>query len=206
MNRSLRSKQELIEWLKQPTEKCYTDAIDYLYDTEWEKTLRTLRRYNCTEDEARELFQDALIVVTKEINEIEFRKSVGAYLRGICVKMRISNFRKKGLDILPLDDINEFQELEGISSELKAIDIELISRSEDAQLLEGLRRLMELLTKNCRKILIQKYYGGYSNKEIALDHSIRPQSASTKLYRCLERCRLLLDENPDLRNLLRGRL
>lgn len=198
------SDSQLKDWL-QGTGSQFRNAVKYLCKTELPKVVSVLKRYRCSEPEAEELFQDALLVLAENIGRIEIHKSLSGYIKGICIKRHISKSRKKGLDIVSADAENA-PEIRDIAAELDAMDLTLESDNEDREFVEALRSAMSELSPKCREALEERYFEGASIPEMAESEEINPQSVSNKLHRCIGNLRKIVESNPYLERILRARL
>lgn len=204
MKDSPRSDTELKEWL-QGTEEQFRKAVQYLYRAEFRKVVYVLKRYKCSEPDAEELFQDALLILAENIGQVEIRKAIPDYIKGICIKKHISRSRKKGLDTVSADAENA-PELKDVASELNEMSLVLVGEDPDQEYLRALRESMDQLGKNCREVIENRYLDGFSVAEIAMEAEINPQSVSNKLFRCIKRLREIVEGIPYFEKVLRERL
>lgn len=144
-----------------------------LYQSAFPGAASFIRKMGGSFDEAKDIFQDALLIYYEKIREQEFMpdESEHAYLVGICKHLWYKKHREQKAGI-PLDanlDISEEPEPE-VSSRLM--------------------RLVELSGKKCLDLLKAFYYDKLNMKELSQSFGFSGErSATVQKHKCLEKVR-----------------
>lgn len=163
--------QEIILHLKN---NHYSKAVKGLYDV-----LPSVKQYiktnNGSAEDAKDIFQDALVILYKKINEETFILSVSikTYLQAIVRNLWLQELRRRKK--LP----------ESVMTE----DIEDVIKEEE----HGFKiatAAFNLLGEKCRELLMLFYFGKKSFREIATTLSFSDERvAKNQKYRCLQKAK-----------------
>ena len=144
-------------------------AIDFLYQKYYKMMVNMIIKNNGTEEEARDIFQDALIVFWQKVrsNNLVLTSKISTYLYSICRNLWLKELEhKKRLSYEEKDDI---QNLTIESEERKKI----------------IHQCIRDLGETCQKVLTLYYFDGLSMKEIAKELAFsNADTAKTKKYKC----------------------
>ena len=144
-------------------------AIDYLYSKYFKMMARMIIRNSGSEEEAKDIYQDSLIVFWEKVikDELTLTSKISTYLYSICQnlwrkelvrKRRLSN-EEKDSPVEPVHDQNE--------------RIQII------------RNCVNEMSETCRKVLSLYYFDKFSMKDIATELNFAsPDTAKTKKYKC----------------------
>lgn len=150
-------------------EKGDESALDYLYRKNYKMMVRMIIRNSGTEEEAKDIFQEALIVLWQKIISKEFTltSKLSTYLYSVCKNLwRKELERKKRLT-------NE----EADGSEIQDID--------QKERVEIVNRCIGQLGETCRQILTYYYFDKLSMNDIAEKMGFaNSDTAKTKKYKC----------------------
>jgi len=138
-------------------------------------------------DDAEDIFQDALIILIRNIRENDFKltSELSTYLFSVCRFLWKDELKKKNRlvpDFL-LNGEAEFeeQEMEGI-----------IERENQAKLAE---KVISELKERCRELLLLFYEGQMKLKDIAIKMGYNSENtAKNQKYKCLEGAKKRLNE------------
>jgi RNA polymerase sigma factor (sigma-70 family) len=158
---------QIIELIQKGDER----AIDFLYRKHYRMMARLVMRNSGTEEEAKDVFQDALIVFWEKVaaNKLVLTSRISTYLYSVC-----QNLWRKELDrkqrLVHDDDRSEVAEsLDPDREERIAIVNECISRMGDT----------------CRKLLTYYYFDRLSMTVVAERLGFaNADTAKTKKYKC----------------------
>jgi len=147
-------------------------ALDYLYKKYYRMMTKLVISNSGTEDEARDVYQDALIVFWEKARsgKLVMTSKISTFIYSICLNLwRKELERKSRLSNEEKDDV-EYQDLE--SEERERIIRECINELGDT----------------CRRILMYYYFDGMSMNDIAdkLGYA-NTDTAKTKKYKCKKR-------------------
>ncbi len=147
-------------------------ALDYLYRKYYKMMTNIILKNNGTEQEAKDVYQDALIVFWQKVisNQLVLTSKISTYLYSVCLnlwrkelerKSRLSNEEKDGIEF---------------------IDQESKERSHI------IRGCIDQLGDTCKKILMYYYFDDMSMQDIADKLGLaNTETAKTKKYKCKKR-------------------
>jgi len=147
-------------------------ALDFLYKKYYRMMTKLVITNSGTEDEARDIYQDALIVFWEKARSgnLVMTSKISTFIYSICLNLwRKELERKSRLSNEEKDDV-EFQDIE----------------SEERDKI--IRDCINELGDTCRRILMYYYFDGLSMSEIAekLGYA-NTDTAKTKKYKCKKR-------------------
>lgn len=151
-----------------------TDAIALVAG--WARDVARYRAWGFEEPE--DLVQEVLLAVVRNLRDERFvAGDLRAYVRRIAKNVCISSYRRartRGVEA-PLDEGLQATGGDGRSLERRAMLTRILASLDDA----------------CRRMIAQAYYYGLSRKEIAARWGISVTAAKVRLFRCLEKARML---------------
>jgi len=159
---------EILDRIEKGDEK----ALDYLYKKYYRMMTKLVITNSGTEDEAKDIYQDALIVFWQKVmsGKLVLTSKISTYIYSICL-----NLWRKELD-----------RKSRLSSEEKdGVVEEDMHREEKAKII---RDCINELGETCKRILIYFYFDGMSMSNIALNLGFaNTDTAKTKKYKCKKR-------------------
>jgi RNA polymerase sigma factor (sigma-70 family) len=159
---------EVLERLCRGDEK----ALDYLYKKYYRMMTRLVISNNGTEQDAKDIFQDALIIFWQKATSgnLVLTSKISTFLYSICLNLwRKELERKSKLS-------NEEQDGEDYQDNDKKEQIKIITEC------------IEQLGDTCKKILTYHYFDGLSMNDIAEKLGFaNTDTAKTKKYKCKKR-------------------
>ena len=171
------SDNEIILILQKGDVKTTNKVVEYLYSKNWKKVLSYIKKNSGSEDDASDIFQEALVVFYNQVekNKFEGKSSISTYLFGIAKNLWFSNLKKRRGSEQPLT-IAEEDSVPEIPSEQEINNMGLFYK------------LFDRLSEECQKILKLAYFESLSMQEIQMQFEglNNVQSAKTKKYRCLK--------------------
>ena len=185
----------LVNWIKADDLRTREKAFEYLYRHYYEGPEAYILQNKGTQDEARDVFQDALIVLYNQILKGAFREqsSLKTYLFGICKNIWYKRLAKQK----PLAGMESLKTAKEDSPEVD----EILIGNERTQLVE---RLLNKLTVECNEILKLFYFDKLSMKKIREQLNLASeQVAKNKKMKCLKKLRSIVAENHEYIELLK---
>jgi len=159
------SDNEVIERIRKGDEK----VIEYLYKKHFRMMANLITKNNGTEDEARDIFQDALIVFWKKAisGDLVLTSKISTYLYSICQNL----WRK------------ELERKHRYSNEEK--DDVVKEDHDQAERVAIIRKCIDELGETCKKVLTLFYFEELSMDDIAAQLGFaNADTAKTKKYKC----------------------
>ncbi|MDZ4823339.1 MAG: sigma-70 family RNA polymerase sigma factor [Flavobacteriales bacterium] len=170
-------------------------ALRLVYKNHFALIRSIVRNNNGSEDEARDVYQEGIIIFYKNIKAGKFRgeSAIGSYLYSICRFVWLKHLQKKGRMMTVA--------AENISATLYEDDTYQLRNRECENLVQ---RLFEKLGEVCRQILIMTYFEELPMKEIALATGFKDeQNARNKKAKCMNSLRELITQSPQTERMLK---
>lgn len=180
----------IVEDLKRGNEAARNAALKHLYTKYFNMAKGIVLSKNGNEDDAADVFQDALIQAYENIINGSYRgdSSLKTYLYAIVRNIWVSRLKKEKITI----GTEFLNEMTNYQPWLEPSDQEDVS-----DLLES---AFNGLGEGCRKLLSLFYYHKFSMKEIRTAMSFSDdRSAKVQKYKCMQKLIRLLDGNPSLK-------
>jgi RNA polymerase sigma factor (sigma-70 family) len=192
------SKQDdlrLLKWLKADDLRERENAFEFIYRNFYAGIEAYVLQNKGTREEARDIFQDGLIVLYNQVLSGAFREqsTIKTYLYSICRNIWYKKLGKKK----PQADIESLKETKEETPEAD----EILIGNEREQLVE---RLLNKLTEECNQILKLFYFDKLSMKKIKATLNLASeQVAKNKKMKCLKKLRVIVAENQEYIELLK---
>ena len=145
--------------------------------------LRTAHQVAGDRTEAEDLLQEGLLKTYQAWHRIEDKAVVGSYLRRTMTNHQISQWRKRRVEEYPTDELPE-----------RPYDGESMTQVE---MRVAVARALGRLSARDREALSLRYYGSYTDTEIAERMGVSVGTVKSALWRALRKLR----EDPSLRPL-----
>lgn len=154
-------------------------------------------RFTKNREDAEEIAQDCFVKAYRSLASFQRTAKFTTWLYGIVYHTSMTFLRKKRIEITPLDDDENFLQIEDKAPHMKANEVEEKSRSE------YLDKAIDLLLPDDAVILSLFYKGEQSLEEIAKATGYEANTVKVKLHRARKRLRdklesLLKNEIKDL--------
>jgi RNA polymerase sigma factor (sigma-70 family) len=145
-------------------------ALDFLYRKNYKMMVNMIMKNNGTEDEAKDIYQEALIVVWQKGQNPDFVLSskLSTFLYSVCQNLWRKELERKG---------RHTSEDENTKSEIIELD--------KKERIEVINQCISELGETCRNILTYYYFDDMSMAEIAEKLGFaNSDTAKTKKYKC----------------------
>lgn len=147
-------------------------ALDFLYKKYYRMMIKLVITNSGTEDEARDIYQDALIVFWEKAKsgKLVLTSKISTFIYSICLNLWRKELERKSRH----------------SSEEKD-DVEFIEVEKEERI-RIIRNCINELGETCKRILMYYYFDGLSMSDIAnkLGYA-NTDTAKTKKYKCKKR-------------------
>ncbi len=152
-------------------------AVSYLYDKYYKMGTNVITKNNGNDDDAKDIYQEAVILVWKKIMAEKFVLSskLGTFFYGICYKLWLKELSRR----------KKYENNENEKSEyILDNDEYTISSMEDEQIKEVIRENLDNISESDRNILFYFYIENKTMEEISsiLGYT-NPDSAKVKKHR-----------------------
>ena len=174
---------ELIALLRQGTIE-ENNALTAIYKAHYTTVAGYVLRNSGDHDAARDVFQDGVIVLYRNIkgNKFNGESSLGTYLFSICRFLWLKTLKKHGHS--PLDQ-----------AELDLPGEEPLMTLLDDERRKAVLTLFDRLGEVCKRILLLSYYDDLDMREIAERTGFKDeQNARNKKYKCLKSLKTMMEE------------
>jgi len=174
------SDQEVIEGIANGS----TSELEYLYASYFPMIFQLVTKNNGSEDDAKDIFQEAVIVLYDRINSGDFVLSskLKTFLYSVCRRLWLKRLNKN--DRMSFN-IQEQEEIVAVESDL----LEYQQKEEQFLLME---QSLHLLGEPCQTIISDFYLRNLSMQEICEKFGYtNADNAKTQKYKCLQRLKKL---------------
>ena len=173
------TKAELIAAMREGrAEQAFTQLYRQLPDV-----MTLVRTHGGSRTEARDLFQDALVIIHEKAQDAGFlfTGSLAAYLYGICRNLWLTELRAKG---------KAEKHIAALTSDVTSSAVETQPTSENEPLTQLAERAFAALGEKCRELLTRFYLNNEPLAAIAQAFGYAGEGAAkTRKYKCLEQVR-----------------
>lgn len=175
---------QLENWLQQ-FKLGKTEAINWLYENYRDEfVMWVLKRHQCTEEEAIDVFQDSVIAFYRNVRLgkiIILQSSIKTYLFGIGKNLLLKRFRAKRLQTVSME------KTENVVPNEEEMPYEKLQNMERVKLI---RQLLQRMKEPCRSILKLFYFKKYAMEAIqnAMNYNSL-EVVKTQKKRCMKRLR-----------------
>ncbi len=183
--------QEIIDAIKNGHNSI---ALNYLYETTLPHIIRFISQNNGDEDEAKDIFQDAVISLftTIKLGKYNEEKEVGSFLYFVSRNLWINRIKKRNKQF----DISKIQH-----TMLEESHLAIIITEEKQTVID---KLMDKAGLKCKELLKYYIYDNLSMKEIASIMGFSGETvAKSTHYRCKQKLVEMVENNHDLINLFK---
>lgn len=149
-----------IEDLKQGSDSLFKE----IYEDNREKFLNFARKYNLSQDDTIDVYQDAYIIFYNNVMEgkiDEFTSSISTYMFSIGKYLIFDKMRKNNKTINPDFDLSLIRERDALVD--ASFDLDQDDLTTEQVLL---KKYFSTLGKKCQELLTLFYYRGYTIKDI----------------------------------------
>lgn len=145
-----------------------------------------------------DVVQTIQLAIVQSIDRLQSEQSLLAFVRRICVNRCIDMLRKQIREqhrLCPLGHWDEEGEWEDTDIEAGAEfdPVTVLQRSERAT---ALRKALARMDESSQNLIREFYVQGLSYREIAQRHGIAVNTVGSRLSRCLDKLRALLQQAP----------
>ncbi len=145
-------------------------ALDFIYKKNYKMMTRMVIRNNGTEDEAKDIYQEAILIFWQKARRDDFvlTSKISTFIYSVCQNLwRKELERKNRISGEMKDDQKEFN------------DFDTQERNEI------IRECIDSLGETCRKVLMYYYFDNMSMSDIAQKLGFaNSDTAKTKKYKC----------------------
>jgi RNA polymerase sigma factor (sigma-70 family) len=170
--------QELLANLKLDNQK----AIKEIYRSNYSAVEAMILKNSGTKDDAKDVFQDAMIVLYKNVRKIDFEltSSIKTYLYSVSWRMWMQRIKK----VKKMDQV-----LLSYDEQVEPVEFDFPLEKPDNQL-QSVIEILEKVGKNCLEIL-KRYYFNKEDFEVIAESLgyASGQVVREQKYRCIKRVR-----------------
>ena len=187
------SDQDVLSALKKGNDDA---VLSFLYKMVLPKVKHYIKTNRGNEDEAKDIFQDAVIIFYKKVklDQISQDTNITAYICHVAKNLWINRAKKLNRTIeLPDEDYHPAEEDNFLD--------QLISEEKK----NAVRNLLSQIGEECQKLLKYSVYDNLSMKEICAKMGYSSENvAKTYNYRCKQKLVQLVMKNKGVENLLKN--
>ncbi len=162
-------------------------ALKALYQNNYYKIEHYILNNNGTEEQAKDIFQEAFIAVWRNIQLDKFQPENETALDGYLYRIA----RNKWMDYLRSGHYNKVVRMDEHHQPEEVDEI----RPEENENLQAVKKHFKSLGENCRKILTRYYYHNDSLRKIAETMGWTEATARNNKYRCIQQLKEMIKKN-----------
>ncbi|MCW3467467.1 RNA polymerase sigma factor [Chitinophaga nivalis] len=182
-NQDIEKDRELLLGLAKSDDK----SLEIIYSEHFPMVLRMILQHNGSEDDAKDIFQEAIIVLYEKVSKSDFTLSsrLKTFLYSVCRHLWLKKIQRTyGMYALS----PEMEEVIPAAEELE----EHTTRDQQFRIMEG---AMSSMGEPCKTILEDYYLHKKSMQEIAVKFGYtNAENAKNQKYKCLMRLKKLFFE------------
>lgn len=178
---------DVIEALKGQNRMEHDMALKAIYEQSYVTIRNHVIQNSGTEDEAKDVFQDAMVVLYNKLKSDRFEKksSINTFLFGIARNLWLRVLSQNKKQHLIQDELKQEDSMESIPIWKEGSDNKTILNS-----------LMDQIGRSCQRLLKLYYYDNFSTQELRKQLNLgSEQVVRTKVYRCMKKLREVVVEN-----------
>ncbi|MFD2555882.1 RNA polymerase sigma factor [Sphingobacterium tabacisoli] len=172
------SDQEIVDGVSKGDSK----AINRIYKSYFPSISRMIVNNNGSEDEAKDIFQEAVMVLYDKITQQKFELSskLGTFLYAVSRRLWLKQLTRKG-SVASTADISDFEDLLRVEDDLERHD-------EIEQRFDHMNIALSQLGEPCQTLLKDFYIANMSMQDIRDKFGYtNTDNAKTQKYKCLQR-------------------
>jgi RNA polymerase sigma factor (sigma-70 family) len=169
-------------------------ALKQLYKQIFPIIKSFIHKNNGSEDDAADIFQDAIIVFYEKVrlNQFQLNSSIRTFLYSVCKHLWLNKLRAQK-KVFSLEE----------ESESMTIDDDTLSIIGTNEKNEYLIQLLSAIGEDCKKVLIYYYFDRLKMKQIADRMNFaNEQVAKNKKSSCLKKLKSMISKSPHIRDIL----
>lgn len=163
-------------------------ALKQVYQTHWPMVRTLVCNNSGSEDDAKDVFQEAIMVLHRNICETEFEltSKLKTYIYAVARRLWLKQLSRNSRYTGNVNDNERFQELEA----------ETDAEEKTAEMKVVIRKSMKELGEPCQTILTDFFYGGLTMEEIAEKMGYtNAANAKNQKYKCFKRFKKIVIAN-----------
>lgn len=172
------SDQEIIDGVSKGDSR----AINKIYKSYFPSVSHMIINNNGSEDEAKDIFQEAVMVLYDKITQQKFELSskLGTFLYAVCRRLWLKQLTRKG-NTANTSDISDFEDILHVEEDIEKHD-EIESKFEQMNI------ALSELGEPCQTLLKDFYIANMSMQDIRDKFGYtNTDNAKTQKYKCLQR-------------------
>jgi RNA polymerase sigma factor (sigma-70 family) len=173
-----------------------SQAFEQIYKDYYRMTATYVKNNNGTEDDAKDIFQEAIMVLVKNFKKTDFKLTakLSTYLYSISRQLWL--YKLRGKKNYPTLDISE-----GKEPFIDLEDEELTRKQYKEQKHVLIETILEQLKEDCKELIKSYYYKKLSLGVIAKQMDYTSAFVKVKKNRCMNAFKKKIEQNPDYKNL-----
>lgn len=161
-----------------------TNALETLYRDFFPMVLHLVTQNNGTADEAKDIFQEAVIVLHGRIKQggFELSSKLKTYIYAVCRRLWLKQLNDRGRTF---QDVSNYEEVISVDNDIA------MHEEKDLQL-SLMEQALDKLGEPCRSIILDFYISNRSMQEICEKFGYtNADNAKSQKYKCLQRLKKL---------------
>jgi RNA polymerase sigma factor (sigma-70 family) len=160
------------------------DSLNRLYKVYFPMALQLVLRNNGNEDDAKDIFQEAVIVLYNKVKggNFELSSKLNTFLYSVCRRLWLKRLNQQSRNA---GNINDFEEV-------LQVEDDLVSYEEQDLKFKQMDAALQLLGEPCKTIIEDFYMNNRTMQDICDKFGYtNTDNAKTQKYKCLQRLKKL---------------
>jgi RNA polymerase sigma factor (sigma-70 family) len=160
------------------------DSLNRLYKVYFPMALQLVLRNNGNEDDAKDIFQEAVIVLYNKVKggNFELSSKLNTFLYSVCRRLWLKRLNQQSRNA---GNINDFEEV-------LQVEDDLVSYEEQDLKFKQMDAALQLLGEPCKTIIEDFYMNSRTMQDICDKFGYtNTDNAKTQKYKCLQRLKKL---------------
>ena len=182
--------QQLIEDLQAGKASAYKQVYEQCYNM----CYALITQNSGKGEDAEDIFQEAMIVLINNLRKpgFELKAKVSTYLYSVIRKMWLYKLRSRKLTVELVDQHSSFVDLG---------EDEIQEKKEYEKKHQLIKKLLQDLGEDCRRLIIDYYYKNIKLKDIGVAMGYTDAFVKVKKNRCMKGFMQLIKEHPEFKKL-----
>ena len=160
------------------------EALNKLYVGYFPMVLQFILNNNGDEEDAKDVYQEAIIVLYNKIKSGDFELSskLKTYIYSVCRRIWLKKLSKESKKAI---NVTDFEDIEAVETDMEA-------HEEKDKQFEQMQSALQLLGEPCKTIIQDFYINNMSMQDISEKFGYtNTDNAKTQKYKCLQRLKKL---------------
>ncbi|GGZ30775.1 hypothetical protein GCM10007049_24590 [Echinicola pacifica] len=166
-------------------------AFGKLYKDNFGKISKFVKNNGGNEDDAEDLFQEAMMILVNKLRQDEFRlfASINTYIYAICKNLWFKKLRNKNFQV-SIDEIDKSDFRNSINESIE----------DEKSYLEKLKGYLSKITDHCNRLIHDIFFQEKEIEQIQKEYGYKSKhNAQNQKYKCVEQIRKIKEQEENIK-------